>query len=412
MQEEHPLARSPRRGWRRAKLLAGTVALTMAGFGSVAVVSALPASAATACGSATGTPGCVTNTYTIGSPSGGVNNVTVTPTTATTGTAQSYTISFVAVAALATGNTITIGDSLGNALVSSVSTQLATVALISGSCLQAGSATNTSASASGLVITLQSSSCPSIAAGSTVTVTFNAGTAGPTAEPSGNFNFTVATSTNSTAVNSPTVVVSSAPPTLSASNQSAGQSATYTITGAGASNATGGSWSTLTGTAGVLVLNSSASGVVWAPGAASYVVTYTPSGGTAATDVVTGVTVITGTSVAPTSVGLTLTTPIASGGVVNITANVINPPASTQGVTITPATGTAAPFTPVGNTETTNTLSFGTAVKNVTLAISPLVAGASATYTIGFTAASGPSSFDHGVRGQHELLGRQRRTGH
>ena len=61
-------------------------------------------------------------------------------------------------------------------------------------------------------------------------------------------------------------------------------------------------------------------------------------------------------------------------------------------MTITPATGTAAPFTPVGNTETTNTLSFGTAVKNVTLAISPLVAGASATYTIGFTAASGPSS--------------------
>ena len=116
MQEEHPLARSPRRGWRRAKLLAGTVALTMAGFGSVAVVSALPASAATACGSATGTPGCVTNTYTIGSPSGGVNNVTVTPTTATTGKAQSYTISFVAVNALATGNTITIGDSLGNGL--------------------------------------------------------------------------------------------------------------------------------------------------------------------------------------------------------------------------------------------------------------------------------------------------------
>ena len=82
----------------------------------------------------------MTNTYTIGSPSGGVNNVTVTPTTATTGKAQSYTISFVAVNALATGNTITIGDSLSNAVVSTVSTQLATVALISGSCLQAGSA--------------------------------------------------------------------------------------------------------------------------------------------------------------------------------------------------------------------------------------------------------------------------------
>ncbi len=54
----------------------------------------------------------MTNTYTIGSPSGGVNNVTVTPTTGTTGTAQSYTVTFVAVNALATGNTVTIGDSL------------------------------------------------------------------------------------------------------------------------------------------------------------------------------------------------------------------------------------------------------------------------------------------------------------
>ena len=202
----------------------------------------------------------------------------------------------------------------------------------------------------------------------------------------------MSTSTNATTVNSPTVAVSSAPPTLSASNQSAGQSATYTITGIGASNATGGSWSTLTGTAGVLVLASTGNGVVWAPGAASYTVTYTPSGGTAANDPVTAVSVITGTSVAPLSVGLTLTTAIASGGTVSITANVINPPASTQGVTIEPATGTAPPFTSVGNTETTNTLAFGTAVKSVTLAVSPLVAGASAIYTIGFTASSGPAN--------------------
>ena len=121
MQEEHPLAKSPRRGWRRAKLVAGTLALTMAGFGSVAVVSALPASAATACGSATGAPGCVTNTYTIGSPSGGVNNVTVTPTTATSAASTTYTVTFVAVNALATGNTVTIGDSTaGNSVTAGI----------------------------------------------------------------------------------------------------------------------------------------------------------------------------------------------------------------------------------------------------------------------------------------------------
>ena len=173
MQEEHPLAKSPRRGWRRAKLVAGTLALTMAGFGSVAVVSALPASAAAACGSATAATGCLTNTYTIGSPSTGVNNVTVTPTTGTTGTAQTYTVTFVAVNALATGNTVTIGDSLGNALVATINTS--SVALISGSCLQSGTVATTTASTSGLVITLNSSACPSIAAGSTVTVTFTAG---------------------------------------------------------------------------------------------------------------------------------------------------------------------------------------------------------------------------------------------
>ncbi len=340
----------------------------------------------------------MTNTYTIGSPSGGVNSVTVTPTTGTTGVSVSYTITFVAVNALATGNTITIGDSLSNAVVSTITTS--TVALISGTCLQSGTVgttVGTPATPAPLVITLNSSACPSIAAGSTVTVTFNAGGVGPPAEPSGNFNFTVATSTNSTTVNSPTVVVSSAPPTLSASNQVAGQSSTFTITGAGAANANGGSWSTLTGTASALVLNSTGGAVVWAPGAASYTVTYTPSGGTAATDVVTAVTVIAGTAIAPTEVGLTLTTPIASGGTASITANVINPapPGGSVSVTIQPVTGTlglANPGTPVGNTETTNVLSFGSAVKNVTLAISPTVAGATAEYTVGFTASSTTAS--------------------
>jgi hypothetical protein len=373
----------------------------MASFGSVAVVSAagaLPASATAACGSATSAPGCLTNTYTIGSPSGGVNNVTVTPTTGTTGVSQSYTITFVAVSALATGNTITIGDSLGNALVSTIVPS--TVALISGTCLQAGSATNTTAGASGLIITLTTPACPSITAGSTVTVTFNAGSTSP-AQPSGSFNFTVATSTNATAVNTPTVTVSSAPPSLTAGTLAAGQTTTYTITGAGASNATGGSWSTLSPPATVLELTSTGGAITFAQAnnpTASYTVTYTPSGGTAATDPVTTVTPITltGAACTPTlttpcaGVALTLTTAVASGGTVNIVASGVNPipPATTQNVAvfITPASGTAAPFAPSGNQEMTGTVNFGSSVKSVTLAVSPLVAGASATYTLGFTA--------------------------
>ncbi len=394
MQEEHPLAKSPRRGWRRAKLLAGTLALTLAGFGSVAAVNALPASAASACGSAAGAPGCVTNTYTIGSPSGGVNSVTVTPTTGTTGVSVSYTITFVAVNVLATGNTITIGDSLSNAVVSTITPS--TVALISGTCLQSGTigtTVGTPTSPAPLVITLNSSACPSIAAGSTVTVTFNAGGVGPPAEPSGNFNYTVATSTNSTTVNSPTVVVSSAPPTLSASNQVAGQSSTFTITGAGAANANGGSWSTLTGTAGVLVLSSTGSTVTWAPGAASYTVTYTPSGGTAATDAVTAVQRSLRDGSRPDERGTDTDDAhrLRWHGQHNRQRD--QPRRSWWLDSCDDRTVTnGSPPAAVGNTETTNTLAFGSAVKNVTLAISPTVAGATAEYTVGFTASSTTAS--------------------
>jgi hypothetical protein len=373
------LAKSPRRGWRRAKLLAGTLALTLAGFGSVAVVSALPASAQAPCGSATGAPGCETNTYTIGSPSGGVNSVTVTPTTATSGTSTSYTVTFVSVGALATGNTITIGDSTANNGVTGAVVP-STVALISGSCLQAGTV-GTVANSSGLTITLTSPYCTSITAGATVTVTFTA------TSPSASFNFTVSTSANSTAVSTPTVTVSSAPPTLAAGNQSAGQTTTYTITGVGASNATGGSWSGLTSTATVIELTSTGSAITFASvnnPTASYTVTYTPSGGTAATDAVTTVTPISG------GVALTLTTGVSAGGTVNIVATGVNPipPNPTQSIAVYITPTTVAGGGGVGPTNVTNTLNFGSSVKSLTLTVSPLVAGASATYTVGFTAST------------------------
>ncbi len=249
--------------------------------------------------------------------------------------------------------------------------------IVSGSCLQSGGNVN---STSGSVITLNSTSCSAgIAAGATVSVGFSA------TNPTANFNFTVATSANATAAKSPTVTISTSPPTVSAASLSLGVNTTYTISNVGSTSSSNGgaSWATLTGTAGVLELSASNAGLNFASGPASYSVTYTPSGGTAATDVVTAAT----PGSTPNIVFLTLTTAISSGGVVNITALGTNPAtAGTSTMTITPGNGTGAAFASNGSALTTNSLSFGTGVTAVTLSISPLVSAASATYTLTFKA--------------------------
>jgi hypothetical protein len=356
---------APRHGWRRAKLVAGTLALTMGAFGTVAAVTALPAFAAV-----------TSNPYTIGTPSGAVNSVTVSPTTGLSGTATSYTVTFISPGAVASGGTVTIGDSTTN---NSVASTASGVTLVSGTCLQSGGNAN---GTSGTVITLNSSSCSAgIAAGATVSVGFSA------TNPTANFNFAVATSANSTRANSPTVTISSSPPTVSAASLSLGVNTTYTISSVGATTASKASWSTLTGTASVLQVTASSANLIFSnSGAASYSVTYTPSGGTASTDVVTGVT-----GGGTNSVQLTLTTAIASGGVVNITALGTNPATSVGNsavtMTVTPGNVSSSVFTANGTALTTsNSLDFGTAVTAVTLAVSPLVSGASATYTLTFKA--------------------------
>src|SRR5271168_2264445 len=106
MQEQQPSATAPRHGWRRAKLVAGSLALTLGAFGTVAAVTALPASASV-----------TSNPYTIGTPSGAVSNVTVSPTSALSGVSTSYTVTFVSPGSIASGGTITIGDSTGNTVV-------------------------------------------------------------------------------------------------------------------------------------------------------------------------------------------------------------------------------------------------------------------------------------------------------
>ena len=342
----------------------------MGALGGLAAITALPAYA-----------NVVTNNYTIGSPSGTVTNVTVSPTSGVASVANSsYTVTFVSPAALSYSvpDTITIGDSTaGNSVASSA--VLASVDVISGSCLQTG---DDSSGAFGVKITLTSTAC-AIPAGATVEVTFNA------TNPTANFNFTVVTSENGTAANSPTVTITSAPPTLTPASQVAGANTTYTIGQLGATNATGGSWATITVSATTLELNASLAGVKWYNGTAGYAVTYTPSGGSAAADAVTAVNIGTpngGTAVSGNPVFLTLTTAVASGGIVSITAEVTNPLTGTTTVTVTPGTVSGATFTPESNAETTGSTTFGSSVSAATVSVSPLVASATATYTVAFKA--------------------------
>jgi hypothetical protein len=102
---------------------------------------------------------------------------------------------------------------------------------------------------------------------------------------------------------------------------------------------------------------------------------------------------------------LTLTTAVASGSTVSITALATNPTTGTTTVTLTPGNGTGGSFVGVGNPETTAAATFGTSVSSVSASVSPPVSGAAATWTVSFKAttadtgsitiseASGPTNF-------------------
>jgi len=82
MQEQNPSAKRPS-GWRGARLVAGTLALTMGALGAGLAATALPASAT-----------ATTNTYAIGSLTGSVTNVTISPTSTTANAAESEELFF------------------------------------------------------------------------------------------------------------------------------------------------------------------------------------------------------------------------------------------------------------------------------------------------------------------------------
>ena len=354
MHQQSPSNTAPR-GWRsRAKLAAGALALTMGALGAGLAATALPAYA-----------DVLSSYYTIGTPSGSVGTVTASPASVGASTSTSFTVTFNAAAAL-------VGSSNASITVSS-STPLTSVptsiSVIGGTCIQSGTAGNGGAglaTTSSILIYLLSS-C-SISAGTSVSVAFTASAPATT----GSFYFTVSTSSNVTTATSNAIAVGTSGATLSALSHNFGVNTTYTIGNAAVAG--------LAASQNVVTLSVIPGGTIGLPsGAASYTVVYTPPGGTAATNTVTGIT--------PTSssvVSLTLGTPVTNGGILNITFNGSNPSgAATAAITVQPATGTAQP---------TNSITFGNSVTAVTVTPSSTLASAATTYTVSFRTSSALSA--------------------
>lgn len=335
----------------RARLMLGAVALTIGALAAELVVTELPASATV-----------TSSYYTIGTPTGSVTTVSATPLSVTTGADTAFEVSLVTPASLSGGSsssvTVIPSESLGSAPVE--------VALAGGSCLQTGTAgvagTGVDA-ADALTIDLESN-C-SIVAGSSIEVYFYADA--PTS--TGTFQFSVYTSANSGAATSNAISVGTSEISLSAAHYGFGDNTSYTISGI--TVGTNGAGSTLE-LASIVTTGSEA--ITFAAYAVDYQVLVTPSGGgTPSTD-----TVDTASSTGP-AVTLSLASPVSVGETLTITAEGTNPAQSTasQADAIEVIVNGAAAVT-------TNSISFGNSVTDITVSPSSTIAGASAEYVVSF----------------------------
>jgi hypothetical protein len=335
----------------------------MAAFGAAVAISAAPAFA-----------NVTSNTYTIGTVSGAVSGLAVSPTTVTTSTVgQSFALTFTATAALTTGNTITVNANTAAPLLFTAMSNAQVIDHSNTCFFNAGNPLG--ATISTFTVTLPSS-C-SVAIGDSVEVDFQAETPATT----GTLAFAVAT-TNNGASASVNVTVTSQPPSASASVSSLGADATYTITGVGSTP--GHTWGALSVSPATsfIELTSTASGISWFPSAsgAGYSVTYTPTGGSATADAVTSATVF-----GVYTVVLALTNPLpAAVSTATITATGQNPStAGNVGIGIVPEQTSGA----IGTNPTENaTITFGTSVTTPVVVASPALASAPSTYTVSFKA--------------------------
>ncbi|MGA3218479.1 MAG: hypothetical protein ABSE77_05275 [Acidimicrobiales bacterium] len=303
--------------------------------------------------------------YAIGTSSGGVSSVLVSPASVAAGASTHFEVSFTALAGLsATDDNFVIvqpTQSLASAPVN--------VFLVGGSCLQAGTAGTGGAGsdiAQGLTIEM-GGSC-SIAAGVTVQVDFTADAPSST----GSFYFTVTTSVSALATSN-LVAVGTSAGTLSASTYAYGETATYTISDILVASLTT-AFNTVVLTAITVGGNEALS---FYNGPSGYTVSFTPSGGSAIADPVEEAVASANT------VTLTLASPLVDADTLTITATGTNPAASTstQANAIDVEVGNAPPIL-------TSTITFGSSVSDVTVSASTTAAGTLATYTVGFRAST------------------------
>ncbi|HUC14187.1 MAG TPA: hypothetical protein VMS00_07020 [Acidimicrobiales bacterium] len=349
-------ARRPSRFLATTAVLTGTVlaAGTLVG---VLAVTAVPAYA-----------DVTTSTYTIGTPSPAVTNVAASPSGATVSSSTNFEVSFTVNPSLSGSSSDWVDVVPSTPLGSTPSN----ISLVGSSCVQAG--TNAGAySATGITIDL-SGSC-GLSSGTKAEFDFRANAPAAT----GTFSFAVTTSKNSSPATSNTVTVTAAGPVLTAATYAFGANTTYTINNATVANLTSSPTSlTLTaaathGTEKITFVNSGGGG-------AGYSVSVTPSGGSASADTVTNA------SASGASVTLALATALANGDALTITSIGSSPaPSATSqadDITVQPGNGTA---------ENTNSIDFGGSVTALSVAPSTLVAGAAATYSVGFTASDAVS---------------------
>jgi len=350
-------AHRPSRLLATATVLTGTVlaAGTLVG---VLVVTADPAFA-----------DVTTSTYTIGSPSPAVTNVVASPSGVSTASSTNFEVTFTVNPSLSGGGS----DWVSVAPSTSLGSTPSNIALVGSSCVQSGS-NGGAYSATGITVDLNAS-C-SLSSGSKAEVDFRADAPVST----GTFSFAVTTSKNSSPATSNTVTVTAAGPVLTAATYAFGANAVYTVDNATVAGLSA-SGTNLTLTAAATVGTEKIAFVNSGTGGAGYSVTVTPSGGSASADTVTNA------SASGATVTLTLATALVNGDALVITATGANPASSATAqsdhITVAPGNGTP---------ETTNSIAFGGSVTALSAAPSTLVAGAAATYSVGFTASDASSA--------------------
>jgi hypothetical protein len=344
------MRRRPRGLWR---LVAGGAVM-----GAVALACALAATAGVAYGDVT------SSDYTIGTPTGPVSSVVVSPSKVAVDASTNFEVSFTPGAPLAGS----AGDWVSITPSTALGSTPTDIDLVGSSCAQAGT-DGGAYSATGVTIDLDS--LCSTGADTKVEVDFTANAPAST----GTLGFTVTTSENDTPASSNGVTVTTPRPVLTAASYAFGANTTYTIGEAPVAGLTsGGNSLTLTasatqGTGTIAFLNSGSGG-------AGYAVDYVPPGGGAATS-----DTATNASASGATVTLTLATALVSGDTVDITASGQNPASSpaSQADHMTVAPGNGTPVT-------TNSIGFGGSVTAVSVTPSLPVATAPTTYTVDFDA--------------------------